>query len=70
MRLYLINPSNQLVSIVKVKESRWYRFRVWGNLWGRYQPMISLVGNFSCRNNLRLNRKSYADFKSSVRVGI
>jgi radical SAM superfamily enzyme YgiQ (UPF0313 family) len=29
MRLYLINPSNPLVSIVKVKESRWNRFRVW-----------------------------------------
>jgi len=29
MRLYLINPSNPLVSIVKVKESRWNRYRVW-----------------------------------------
>jgi radical SAM superfamily enzyme YgiQ (UPF0313 family) len=29
MRLYLINPSNPLVSIVKVKESCWNRFRVW-----------------------------------------
>jgi hypothetical protein len=29
MRLHLINPSNPLVSIVKVKESRWNRFRVW-----------------------------------------
>ena len=29
MRLYLINPSNQLVSIVKIKESRWNRYRVW-----------------------------------------
>jgi radical SAM superfamily enzyme YgiQ (UPF0313 family) len=29
MLLYLINPSNPLVSIVKVKESRWNRFRVW-----------------------------------------
>jgi radical SAM superfamily enzyme YgiQ (UPF0313 family) len=29
MRLYLINPSNPLVSIVKVKESRCNRFRVW-----------------------------------------
>jgi hypothetical protein len=26
---YLINPSNPLVSIVKVKESRWNRYRVW-----------------------------------------
>jgi radical SAM superfamily enzyme YgiQ (UPF0313 family) len=37
--------------------------RVWGNLWGRRQPLISLVGNLSYRNNLRLNRKAYADFK-------
>ncbi len=29
MRVYLINPSNPLVSIVKVKESRWNRYRVW-----------------------------------------
>jgi len=35
MRLYLINPSNPPVSIVKVKESRWNRFRV---------QLISLLG--------------------------
>jgi len=29
VRLYLINPSNPLVSMVKVKESRWNRYRVW-----------------------------------------
>ena len=29
MRLCLINPSNPLVSIVRVRESRWNRFRVW-----------------------------------------
>jgi len=29
MRLYLVNPSNPLVSIVKVRESRWNRYRVW-----------------------------------------
>jgi radical SAM superfamily enzyme YgiQ (UPF0313 family) len=29
MRLYLINPSNPLVSIVRVNESRWNRYRVW-----------------------------------------
>jgi radical SAM superfamily enzyme YgiQ (UPF0313 family) len=29
MRLYLINPSNPLVSIVKVRESHWNRYRVW-----------------------------------------
>ena len=32
MRLYLINPSNPLVSIVKVKQSRWNRYRVWKRL--------------------------------------
>jgi radical SAM superfamily enzyme YgiQ (UPF0313 family) len=29
MRLYLINPSNPLVSMVKIQESRWNRYRVW-----------------------------------------
>ena len=29
MKLYLINPSNPVVSIVKVRESRWNRYRVW-----------------------------------------
>jgi radical SAM superfamily enzyme YgiQ (UPF0313 family) len=29
MRLTLINPSNPLVSIVRVKENRWNRYRVW-----------------------------------------
>jgi radical SAM superfamily enzyme YgiQ (UPF0313 family) len=37
--------------------------RVWGNLWHRRQPLVSLVGNLSYRNNLRLNGKAYADFK-------
>jgi hypothetical protein len=66
----LINPSNPLVSLVKVKESLWNRYRVWGNPWGRRKPMINLVGNFSYRNNLRLNRKAYTDFKSYVKAGI
>ncbi len=29
MRLYLINPSNPLVGIVRVRESRWNRYRLW-----------------------------------------
>jgi radical SAM superfamily enzyme YgiQ (UPF0313 family) len=29
MRLYLINPSNPLVGVVKAKEGRWKRYRVW-----------------------------------------
>jgi radical SAM superfamily enzyme YgiQ (UPF0313 family) len=37
--------------------------RVLGNLWHRRQPLISLVGNLSYRRNLRLNSKTYADFK-------
>jgi radical SAM superfamily enzyme YgiQ (UPF0313 family) len=36
MKLYLINPSNPLVSIVKVRESRWNRYRVW-------QPLSIMV---------------------------
>lgn len=29
MRLYLINPSNPLVTLANLKESRWNRYRVW-----------------------------------------
>jgi len=29
MRLYLSNPSNPHVNIVKVKESHWNRYRAW-----------------------------------------
>jgi radical SAM superfamily enzyme YgiQ (UPF0313 family) len=44
--------------------------RVWGSLWGRRQPLISLVGNLSYRNNSQLNRRAYADFKSYVKAGV
>ena len=37
--------------------------RVFGNLWHRRQPLISLVGNLSYRKNLKLNSKAYAEFK-------
>jgi radical SAM superfamily enzyme YgiQ (UPF0313 family) len=40
--------------------------RVWGNLWGRRQPLISLVGNLSYRKNLQLSCKAYAAFKGYV----
>lgn len=36
MRLHLINPSNRLVSIVRLEESRWNRYRVW-------QPLSLMV---------------------------
>ncbi len=36
MRLSLINPSNPLVSIVRLEESRWNRYRVW-------QPLSLMV---------------------------
>jgi radical SAM superfamily enzyme YgiQ (UPF0313 family) len=38
--------------------------RVWSSLWQRRKPLISLVGNLSYRSNLRLNRRTYEDFKS------
>ncbi len=44
--------------------------RVWGNFWQRRNPLISLIGNLSYRNNLRLNLKAYASFKSSARAGL
>jgi radical SAM superfamily enzyme YgiQ (UPF0313 family) len=36
--------------------------RVWKNVYGRRQPLITLCGSLSYRSNLRLNRKAYADF--------
>jgi radical SAM superfamily enzyme YgiQ (UPF0313 family) len=44
--------------------------RVWSCLWQRRKPMISLVGNLSYRNNLRLNLKAYTDFKTYVKAGV
>jgi radical SAM superfamily enzyme YgiQ (UPF0313 family) len=37
--------------------------RVWGNLWQRRKPLISLVGNLSYRSNIRVECDAYADFK-------
>ena len=37
--------------------------RVWGSLWARRQPLISLVGNLSYRKNLQLSGGAYAAFK-------
>ncbi len=37
--------------------------RVWSNLWGRRQPVISLVGNLSYRKNMQISSKTYADLK-------
>jgi hypothetical protein len=37
--------------------------RVCGNMWGRRQPLISLVGNFSFRKNSQLSCEAYAAFK-------
>jgi hypothetical protein len=33
--------------------------RIWGNLWGRRQPLMSLVGNLSFRKNSQLSCKAY-----------
>jgi radical SAM superfamily enzyme YgiQ (UPF0313 family) len=37
--------------------------RLWNSLRHRRQLLISLVGNLSSRNNIRLGRKAFADFK-------
>jgi radical SAM superfamily enzyme YgiQ (UPF0313 family) len=44
--------------------------RVWSSLWQRRKPLINLVGNFSYRNNLRLSREAYADFKTYLKAGV
>jgi hypothetical protein len=38
--------------------------RLCSNVWHRRAPLISFVGNLSYRNNVRLDCKAYADFKS------
>jgi len=67
MRLYLINPTNPLVSCVSAKESRWNRYRLWRSLWQHCKPLISLVANLSYRNNSRLDGRTYADFQRQWR---
>jgi hypothetical protein len=36
--------------------------RVANNFWQRRQPLVTLVSNLSCRNNIRLNKKVYREF--------
>jgi radical SAM superfamily enzyme YgiQ (UPF0313 family) len=42
-------------------------WRVWGSVWQRRKPLVSLVGNLSYRNNSRLDRGIYADFQRQWR---
>jgi len=42
--------------------------RVWGNFWRRRAPFIALLGNLSCRSNLRLNCKAYAGFRCQQEI--
>jgi radical SAM superfamily enzyme YgiQ (UPF0313 family) len=37
--------------------------RMWGSLWQRRSPLISLVANLSYRGNIRVDCKAYADFR-------
>ena len=37
--------------------------RIWGNVVRWRKPFVTAVANFSYRSNLRLDRKSYADFR-------
>ena len=37
--------------------------RVCGSLWRRCKPLLSLVSNLSYRNNIRVERKAYAEFQ-------
>ena len=38
--------------------------RIWRNLWRWRKPFVTIVANFSYRNNLRLDRTAYANFRS------
>ena len=37
--------------------------RVWCNLWRFREPLITLVGNFSYRSNIRLDAEIYSEFR-------
>ena len=39
---------------------------VWGNIWAKRRPIITLVSNLSFRNNLHLDRKAYLELDLSV----
>ena len=41
--------------------------RIWSSVWRRRQPLISLVGNWSYRSNLRRDAKAYAEFERTHR---
>ena len=41
--------------------------RVWSSLWQRRQPLISLVGNLSYRNDNRVDCEAYANFNRQRR---
>jgi radical SAM superfamily enzyme YgiQ (UPF0313 family) len=45
-------------------------YRIWSNLWQNQKLLISLVGNFTYRANLRLSYKAYAGFKTYVKNGV
>jgi radical SAM superfamily enzyme YgiQ (UPF0313 family) len=42
-------------------------WRVWGSVWQRCMPLVSLVGNLSYRNNSRADSGIYADFQRQRR---
>jgi len=37
--------------------------RIWGNLWRWRRPFVTVVANFSYRNNIRLDCQAYVDFR-------
>jgi len=40
--------------------------RVWGSVWRRHKPFLSLVGNLSYRNNIRMGRRAHEDFRHRI----
>jgi radical SAM superfamily enzyme YgiQ (UPF0313 family) len=40
--------------------------RVWSSIWRRRKPFLSLVGNLSYRNNIRMGRKAHEDFRRGI----
>ncbi len=70
MRVYLINPSNPLVSLANVKDSRWNRYRVWKPL-----GLLVLAGLTPHEWDVRifdenLGRMEYGDLPRPDLVGL
>jgi radical SAM superfamily enzyme YgiQ (UPF0313 family) len=53
----MIRCNEQFYSVCNIMD------RIWRNLWRWRRPFVTVVANFSYRDNLQMDRKAYADFR-------